>query len=126
MPSNNGSSISSSSSSELFDEERKCIINAAEGNSNWKDDGDNNKTLSSYSSIMILPTDTIPDTNDCIVVATDTDTNTDDINERYWPSSPHLLYHASYIAIFDILAQSLVYTGNNYAGPTIFAIIYSD
>ena len=29
------------------------------------------------------------------------------------------------IAIFDIFAQSMVYTGNNLAGPTVFAIIYS-
>lgn len=48
----------------------------------------------------------------------------DDDDERYWPSLP-LLIKASSIAIFDIFAQSMVYTGNTLAGPTIFSIIYS-
>ena len=42
----------------------------------------------------------------------------------YWPSRP-LLYKASCIAFFDIFAQSMVYAGNNLAGPTIFSIVYS-
>ena len=45
--------------------------------------------------------------------------------ERYWPSRPLLVYKASCIALFDIFAQSMVYAGNNLAGPTIFSIIYS-
>ncbi len=44
--------------------------------------------------------------------------------EEHWPSTV-LLTKASGIAIFDIFAQSMVYTGNNLAGPTVFAIIYS-
>jgi len=44
--------------------------------------------------------------------------------EEYWPQGT-LLIKASGIAIFDIFAQSMVYTGNNLAGPTVFAIIYS-
>lgn len=44
--------------------------------------------------------------------------------EEHWPST-FLLLKASGIAIFDIFAQSMVYTGNNLAGPTVFAIIYS-
>jgi len=51
------------------------------------------------------------------------DDNEDD-EERLWPSKP-LLIKASCIALFDIFAQSMCYTGNNLAGPTIFAIIYS-
>ena len=43
---------------------------------------------------------------------------------NYWPSRP-LLYKASCIAFFDIFAQSMVYAGNNLAGPTIFSIVYS-
>ena len=45
--------------------------------------------------------------------------------EEHWPTNTTLLIKASGIAIFDIFAQSMVYTGNNLAGPTIFAIIYS-
>lgn len=48
----------------------------------------------------------------------------DDDGERSWPPRP-LLIKASAIAVFDIFAQSMVYTGNNLAGPTIFSIIYS-
>ncbi|KAL9179045.1 hypothetical protein ACHAXT_000087 [Thalassiosira profunda] len=44
--------------------------------------------------------------------------------ERAWPSRS-LAAKASAIALFDLFAQSMVYTGNNMAGPTIFAIIYS-
>ena len=44
--------------------------------------------------------------------------------ERLWPSKVIIL-KASGIALFDIFAQSMVYTGNNLAGPTIFSIIYS-
>ena len=47
-----------------------------------------------------------------------------DAEEEHWPSK-NLLLKASGIAIFDIFAQSMVYTGNNLAGPTVFAIIYS-
>lgn len=112
-------SSSNSSSCKLLEEERKCVVNAG-GDGNWKvQDGEG----TSYSSIMILPDTTQISTNDNDNIGDDDTTN--DTNERYWPSSPQLLYNASYIAIFDIVAQSLVYTGNNYAGPTIFAIIYS-
>ena len=105
----------------LLEEERKCVVNAG-GDSNWKvQDGEG---TSYYSSIMILPDTTQISNNDNDNIRDD-DTTNNDTNERYWPSSPQLLYNASYIAIFDIVAQSLVYTGNNYAGPTIFAIIYS-
>jgi len=45
--------------------------------------------------------------------------------EEDWPSNRMLLIKASGIAIFDLFAQSMVYTGNNLAGPTVFAIIYS-
>jgi len=45
-------------------------------------------------------------------------------SDRTWPTKP-LFVKASLIALFDIFAQSMVYTGNNLAGPTIFAIIYS-
>ena len=51
--------------------------------------------------------------------------NNIDEEEEYWPSSRKLLIKASGIALFDIFAQSMVYTGNNLAGPTVFAIIYS-
>mmetsp|Transcript_25473 Transcript_25473/g.54809 ORF Transcript_25473/g.54809 Transcript_25473/m.54809 type:complete len:322 (+) Transcript_25473:173-1138(+) len=44
--------------------------------------------------------------------------------ERSWPSQS-LLVKTSSIALFDIFAQSMTYTGNNFAGPTIFSIIYS-
>ena len=44
--------------------------------------------------------------------------------ERYWPSIPTILRAAS-IAVLDVFAQSLNYTGNNLSGPTIFAVIYS-
>jgi len=44
--------------------------------------------------------------------------------ENLWPSGK-LLAKAAGIALFDIFAQSMVYTGNNLAGPTIFSIIYS-
>mmetsp|Transcript_10460 Transcript_10460/g.16919 ORF Transcript_10460/g.16919 Transcript_10460/m.16919 type:complete len:383 (+) Transcript_10460:259-1407(+) len=44
--------------------------------------------------------------------------------ERYWPSLQTIAKAAS-IAILDIVAQSLNYTGNNVSGPTIFAVIYS-
>jgi len=47
-----------------------------------------------------------------------------DSDDRAWPTKP-LFIKASLIALFDIFAQSMVYTGNNLAGPTIFAIIYS-
>jgi drug/metabolite transporter (DMT)-like permease len=47
-----------------------------------------------------------------------------DEEEEHWPSRT-LLLKASGIGIFDIFAQSTVYTGNNLAGPTVFAIIYS-
>ena len=47
-----------------------------------------------------------------------------DDGERSWPSRP-MLMKASSIAFFDIFAQSMVYAGNNLAGPTIFSIIYS-
>jgi drug/metabolite transporter (DMT)-like permease len=52
--------------------------------------------------------------------------NQNDMDEEaeHWPSRT-LLLKASGIAIFDIFAQSMVYTGNNLAGPTVFAIIYS-
>ena len=49
-------------------------------------------------------------------------TSTED--ERYWPSLPTILRAAS-IAVLDVFAQSLNYTGNNMSGPTIFAVIYS-
>jgi len=42
----------------------------------------------------------------------------------FWPSA-NLALKAAGIAFFDIFAQSLTYTGNNMAGPTIFSIIYS-
>ena len=45
-------------------------------------------------------------------------------DERYWPSIPTILRAAS-IAVLDVFAQSLNYTGNNLSGPTIFAVIYS-
>ena len=45
-------------------------------------------------------------------------------DERYWPSLPTILRAAS-IAVLDVFAQSLNYTGNNLSGPTIFAVIYS-
>lgn len=50
--------------------------------------------------------------------------NDGNAEEEQWPSTV-LLTKASGIAIFDIFAQSMVYTGNNLAGPTVFAIIYS-
>ena len=47
------------------------------------------------------------------------------VNEdRSWPTVPQVKV-ASGIALFDIFAQSIVYAGNNLAGPTIFSIIYS-
>lgn len=45
--------------------------------------------------------------------------------DRIWPSSKPLICKGIAIALFDILAQSMCYTGNNFAGPTIFSIIYS-
>ncbi len=54
----------------------------------------------------------------------DDDDDDDDDDERSWPTR-RLLIKASCIALFDIFAQSMVYTGNNLAGPTIFSIIYS-
>lgn len=41
-----------------------------------------------------------------------------------WPTVA-TLFKASGIALFDIGAQSLNYTGAGLAGPTVFAIIYS-
>ena len=41
-----------------------------------------------------------------------------------WPSKMTIV-KASGIALFDIVAQALNYTGASLAGPTIFAIIYS-
>eukprot|EP00581_Thalassiosira_minuscula_P016103 CAMPEP_0183727148 /NCGR_PEP_ID=MMETSP0737-20130205/24963_1 /TAXON_ID=385413 /ORGANISM="Thalassiosira miniscula, Strain CCMP1093" /LENGTH=492 /DNA_ID=CAMNT_0025958709 /DNA_START=353 /DNA_END=1831 /DNA_ORIENTATION=+ len=49
---------------------------------------------------------------------------TEDQEQFYWPNQS-LLTKASGIAAFDIFAQSMTYTGNNLAGPTIFSIIYS-
>ena len=48
----------------------------------------------------------------------------DEDDARFWPST-NLALKAAGIAVFDIFAQSLTYTGNNIAGPTIFSIIYS-
>ena len=50
--------------------------------------------------------------------------NVDLEQEEHWPRGI-LLMKACGIAIFDIFAQSMVYAGNNLAGPTVFAIIYS-
>ncbi|KAL7462171.1 hypothetical protein ACHAXS_002560 [Conticribra weissflogii] len=52
------------------------------------------------------------------------DNDSDEDDESTWPPMA-LVIHASSIAVFDIFAQSMCYTGNNLAGPTIFAIIYS-
>mmetsp|Transcript_16078 Transcript_16078/g.24308 ORF Transcript_16078/g.24308 Transcript_16078/m.24308 type:complete len:331 (-) Transcript_16078:183-1175(-) len=41
-----------------------------------------------------------------------------------WPS-PSGFLKTSFIAIFDLIAQAMNYTGTTLAGPTIFAIIYS-
>ena len=41
-----------------------------------------------------------------------------------WPSKKVIL-KASGIALFDIAAQSMNYTGASLAGPSIFAIVYS-
>lgn len=41
-----------------------------------------------------------------------------------WPSKKSI-HKATCIAIFDVVAQALNYTGSAMAGPTIFAIIYS-
>lgn len=43
---------------------------------------------------------------------------------KTWPS-PNACWKAAAIALFDIGAQSLNYTGSALAGPTLFAIIYS-
>lgn len=40
-------------------------------------------------------------------------------------TSKNLILKASSIALIDIIAQSMNYTGSTMAGPTIFAIIYS-
>ena len=48
----------------------------------------------------------------------------DTSDERYWPSLPTIARAAS-IAVLDIVAQSMNYTGNTLCGPTVFAIIYS-
>lgn len=45
-------------------------------------------------------------------------------NEKYWPSFQTIARAAS-IAVLDIVAQSMNYTGNTLSGPTVFAIIYS-
>ena len=42
----------------------------------------------------------------------------------YWPSLQTIARAAS-IAVLDIIAQSMNYTGNTLCGPTVFAIIYS-
>mmetsp|Transcript_10624 Transcript_10624/g.22215 ORF Transcript_10624/g.22215 Transcript_10624/m.22215 type:complete len:533 (-) Transcript_10624:199-1797(-) len=52
------------------------------------------------------------------------DYDSEDDDESTWPPMA-LVFHAASIAVFDIFAQSMCYTGNNLAGPTIFAIIYS-
>jgi drug/metabolite transporter (DMT)-like permease len=41
-----------------------------------------------------------------------------------WPSQK-AIHKATCIAVFDVVAQALNYTGSAMAGPTIFAIIYS-
>lgn len=43
---------------------------------------------------------------------------------KEWPS-PTAMSKAACIAVFDLVAQALNYTGSAMAGPTIFAIIYS-
>jgi len=52
------------------------------------------------------------------------DYESEEDDESTWPPMA-LVFHAASIAVFDIFAQSMCYTGNNLAGPTIFAIIYS-
>ena len=41
-----------------------------------------------------------------------------------WPSTPDTLKTCT-IALFDLCAQAMNYTASTYAGPTLFAIIYS-
>ena len=41
-----------------------------------------------------------------------------------WPSS-RAIFETCGIALFDIIAQMMNYTGASMAGPTIFAIVYS-
>mmetsp|Transcript_10537 Transcript_10537/g.16186 ORF Transcript_10537/g.16186 Transcript_10537/m.16186 type:complete len:429 (-) Transcript_10537:45-1331(-) len=45
-------------------------------------------------------------------------------NRNSWPSLK-TIYKAVAIALVDIVAQAMNYTGSSFAGPTIFAIIYS-
>ena len=82
----------------------------------------NNNTASYYGTTAHSSSDISKDEvySECFG---EEDDNEDD-EERLWPSKP-LLIKASCIALFDIFAQSMCYTGNNLAGPTIFAIIYS-
>ena len=52
--------------------------------------------------------------------------NNDDNNtNNHVIPPPKIIFKASSIAILDIIAQSMNYTGSTMAGPTIFAIIYS-
>jgi drug/metabolite transporter (DMT)-like permease len=56
--------------------------------------------------------------------STSSGNNNDNINNNS-PASKNLILKASSIALIDIIAQSMNYTGSTMAGPTIFAIIYS-
>jgi hypothetical protein len=42
-----------------------------------------------------------------------------------WPPHPRVVLQAVGIALLDIFAQTLNYTGAAWAGPTVFAIVYS-
>lgn len=42
-----------------------------------------------------------------------------------WPPPRRSLVQATMIAVLDIFAQTLNYTGASWAGPTVFAIVYS-
>ena len=46
------------------------------------------------------------------------------LSVKIWPTPKHF-GRTSLIAIFDLAAQAMNYTGSTLAGPTIFAIIYS-
>lgn len=48
----------------------------------------------------------------------------DDNKGTSWPKR-HILTKSAGIALIDIIAQAMNYTGSTFCGPTIFAIIYS-
>lgn len=46
-------------------------------------------------------------------------------NDPDWPPARRVVLQACGIALLDIVAQTLNYTGASWAGPTVFAIVYS-